>query len=107
MNGTGKLPVVPVPHCQEKSRRWTVQKFGGTSVGKFADKIANEIVRCIRQCLIPHRGTDDWVVEACRIAALLSFALPGVIAPRQKGPLIGKWTYGEQNIEPFTDGDGM
>lgn len=26
--------------------RWIVQKFGGTSVGKFADKIAEDIVKC-------------------------------------------------------------
>lgn len=25
--------------------RWIVQKFGGTSVGKFADKIAEDIVK--------------------------------------------------------------
>jgi aspartate kinase len=25
---------------------WVVQKFGGTSVGKFPDKIAEDIVRC-------------------------------------------------------------
>jgi aspartate kinase len=25
---------------------WIVQKFGGTSVGKFPDKIAEDIVRC-------------------------------------------------------------
>ncbi len=27
------------------SRGWVVQKFGGTSVGKFPDKIAEDIVR--------------------------------------------------------------
>ena len=29
------------------SKPWMVQKFGGTSVGKFADKIVEEIVRYI------------------------------------------------------------
>ena len=29
----------------DSSRKWVVQKFGGTSVGKFADKIAEDIVR--------------------------------------------------------------
>ena len=24
---------------------WIIQKFGGTSVGKFADKIADDIIR--------------------------------------------------------------
>jgi aspartate kinase len=27
------------------SRGWVVQKFGGTSVGKFPDRIAEDIVR--------------------------------------------------------------
>lgn len=26
-------------------RGWIIQKFGGTSVGKFADKIAEDVVR--------------------------------------------------------------
>ena len=29
----------------DSSRGWVVQKFGGTSVGKFAVKIAEDIVR--------------------------------------------------------------
>ncbi len=29
------------------SRGWVVQKFGGTSVGKFPDKIAEDIVRYV------------------------------------------------------------
>ena len=35
----------------DNSKNWIVQKFGGTSVGKFADKIAQDIVRCAR-CLM-------------------------------------------------------
>ena len=31
----------------DSSRKWVVQKFGGTSVGKFADKIAEDIVRYV------------------------------------------------------------
>jgi aspartate kinase len=37
-----------IPHQQEKNLpgggNWVVQKFGGTSVGKFAIDIANDIV---------------------------------------------------------------
>lgn len=29
----------------DAKRGWIVQKFGGTSVGKFADKIAEDVVR--------------------------------------------------------------
>jgi len=29
----------------ESSNGWIVQKFGGTSVGKFPDKIAEDIIR--------------------------------------------------------------
>lgn len=32
----------------DSSRKWVVQKFGGTSVGKFANKIAEDIVRYVR-----------------------------------------------------------
>ena len=31
--------------CNDASQKWTVQKFGGTSVGKFANKIAEDIVK--------------------------------------------------------------
>ena len=37
-----------IPHTQERDlpggANWVVQKFGGTSVGKFAVKIAKDIV---------------------------------------------------------------
>jgi len=37
-----------IPHTQERDlpggANWVVQKFGGTSVGKFAVKIAEDIV---------------------------------------------------------------
>lgn len=29
----------------DKSKPWVVQKFGGTSVGKFPDRIADKIVK--------------------------------------------------------------
>lgn len=29
----------------DPKRGWIIQKFGGTSVGKFADKIAEDVVR--------------------------------------------------------------
>lgn len=32
-------------HGNGGKRGWVVQKFGGTSVGKFADKIAEDVVR--------------------------------------------------------------
>ena len=35
------------------AQRWIVQKFGGTSVGKFADKIAEDIVRRVAEFLAP------------------------------------------------------
>jgi aspartate kinase len=45
------LPPSPTTngHAQMKkndaSGGWVIQKFGGTSVGKFAEKIAEDIVR--------------------------------------------------------------
>ena len=37
-----------IPHTQERNlpggANWVVQKFGGTSVGKFAVKIAEDII---------------------------------------------------------------
>jgi hypothetical protein len=36
-------------HSDLSERRWIVQKFGGTSVGKFPVKIAKDIVRYIAQ----------------------------------------------------------
>ena len=31
----------------DPSAKWLVQKFGGTSVGKFAVKIAEDIISCV------------------------------------------------------------
>ena len=36
-----------VLNCTEQS--WIVQKFGGTSIGKFARSIANEIVPYVKE----------------------------------------------------------
>lgn len=40
VNGDGEKP----DHAE---RGWIVQKFGGTSVGKFAAALAEDIVRCV------------------------------------------------------------
>lgn len=40
MNGDGEKPELA-------ERGWIVQKFGGTSVGKFAVNLAEDIVRCV------------------------------------------------------------
>ena len=32
-------------HRNHDPKPWVIQKFGGTSVGKFADKIAEDLVR--------------------------------------------------------------
>ncbi|KAF8672258.1 Aspartate kinase [Rhizoctonia solani] len=40
--------------------RWVIQKFGGTSVGKFAAKIAEEVVPCVLAYI-----TEDKVVLVC------------------------------------------
>jgi len=43
-----------IPHQQEKNLpgggNWVVQKFGGTSVGKFAVDIAKDIVMYVDSC---------------------------------------------------------
>ena len=40
----------------ETHNGWIVQKFGGTSVGKFPDKIAEDIIRYVEALLHIHRG---------------------------------------------------
>jgi len=42
MNGDGE-------NAELAERSWIVQKFGGTSVGKFAVQLAEDIVRCVGQ----------------------------------------------------------
>lgn len=61
INGTTNGAITDrIPHSPEKDLQgganWVVQKFGGTSVGKFAVKIAEDIVLYVsallqRQCL--------------------------------------------------------
>ena len=47
----GQIPPEVLTLQNDNSKNWIVQKFGGTSVGKFADKIAEDIVRYAR-CLM-------------------------------------------------------
>lgn len=35
----------PILQKNDAKAGWIIQKFGGTSVGKFADKIAEDVVR--------------------------------------------------------------
>lgn len=43
LNGDDHSP--DLQHRNHHANPWVVQKFGGTSVGKFADKIAEDLVR--------------------------------------------------------------
>jgi aspartate kinase len=43
LNGTP--PLNGYLQSNSKEMGWIVQKFGGTSVGKFAEKIAEDVVR--------------------------------------------------------------
>ena len=45
-----------------QSKPWVIQKFGGTSIGKFANKIAEDIVRLVL-CYLCSR---DWLIGCCR-----------------------------------------
>lgn len=40
-------------HRNHDAKPWVVQKFGGTSVGKFADKIAEDLVRSEDTPILP------------------------------------------------------
>lgn len=51
MNGDGNSPSLQYRNHHAKS--WVVQKFGGTSVGKFADKIAEDLVRSEDTPMLP------------------------------------------------------
>jgi hypothetical protein len=57
------LPVIvngthPTPRRKnDNPRGWVVQKFGGTSVGKFAGNIAEDIVRYVHPSL---REKEIW-----------------------------------------------
>ncbi|ORX48022.1 aspartate kinase [Hesseltinella vesiculosa] len=39
------MPASNVRYCNQPGLPWVVQKFGGTSVGKFLDNIANQVVK--------------------------------------------------------------
>jgi len=43
VNGHRSVPSTLIPNSAQKP--WVVQKFGGTSIGKFAVNIAEQIVR--------------------------------------------------------------
>jgi aspartate kinase len=49
----------------DPSARWLVQKFGGTSIGKFAVKIAEDIVSFVASYLLQHQGFLN-VLNSCR-----------------------------------------
>lgn len=46
------------------SKNWIVQKFGGTSVGRFAENIAGDIVRLVNDRLAEHRRGTDTMQQA-------------------------------------------
>ena len=56
----------------DKSKPWIVQKFGGTSVGKFPDQIADKIVKYAIMLL--HAWPEDRMAKTCKNA---DFALQG------------------------------
>ena len=49
------------------SKKWMVQKFGGTSIGKFADRIAEDTVRYSHTLWLPqkqiHRANYRYVPD--------------------------------------------
>jgi aspartate kinase len=47
-------------------RGWVVQKFGGTSVGKFPDKIAEDIVKYDSYPIGPRKGDEIELTRECR-----------------------------------------
>lgn len=42
-----------VQHRNPHTKPWVIQKFGGTSVGKFANKIAEDLVRSDATPMLP------------------------------------------------------
>lgn len=59
---------VPCPVGNSAAHPWVVQKFGGTSVGKFPDKVGFQsrvCSRCImgfRTCHASSRGAELWAL---------------------------------------------
>lgn len=72
---------------------WVVQKFGGTSVGKFPDKIAEDIVRYERLCWL-RKGRPSELTRASgtmsRTTGWWSCAQHGVPAKRRQEPRAGE-----------------
>jgi len=48
----------PVSLRNAPSKKWVVQKFGGTSVGRFAENIAGGIVRLVHAFALPEQKSD-------------------------------------------------
>jgi aspartate kinase len=50
-SGEGRAALIQAPHATLRKNSspggWVVQKFGGTSIGKFAVNIAEDIVRSV------------------------------------------------------------
>lgn len=74
---------------------WIVQKFGGTSVGKFPDKIAEDIVKYVN-CLwfLEKAGAGELTMAGAghmsRTIGWWLCARHGVQARRQQGPRVGE-----------------
>jgi aspartokinase len=85
----------------ESPNGWIVQKFGGTSVGKFPNKIAEDIIRYAR-----HHRTDPYVRRSSLLTGQFvivcsghiltstrssSYAQQGVRARKPLGLLVGRF----------------
>lgn len=70
---------------------WIVQKFGGTSVGKFPDQIADKIVKYARLGWRIARSTiaNFHIAKASSALVWLLSALPGVTIQKRKVPPTG------------------
>lgn len=77
----------------DQSKPWVVQKFGGTSVGKFPGEIADKIVRYTVRSLSCGYTGDDFNIG--RVSASLVWplsALLGVMIPRLRALRTGLLT---------------
>ena len=55
----------PISLRNALSKNWIVQKFGGTSVGRFAENIAGRIVRLVHTFAFPeHRRVTEIIQQA-------------------------------------------
>lgn len=95
------------PAFQAPHSNWVVQKFGGTSVGKFALKIIEQVVQYDPQfdCPMNPIGIRLTILlvppdQALPNNELPSSALPGVVPRKLKAPPIGE---SSQPSAPNTD----